>query len=622
MPDILATSTSALLAFQNAIATTSHNVANVNTEGYSRQQVEFNARTPARLGNSYVGTGVDASSVKRSYDDFLTSQLRSTTSAYGQMNTYATLASSMDNLFGSSQSSLSPMFSQFFNDIEAVSSNPSATPERQTLLSDANGLTNRFQTLNTQLDALDQQTNAQITSSIKDINQLSSSIADLNKQITAAQNSTAGAPNDLLDQRDQAIKQLAGLVSVQTMPQSDGAMNVFIGNGQSLVVGDKPMPLTTVANAYDPQRLEVAYGSPQGPLISDGITGGQLGGTLAFRREMLDPAHNQLGLLAQGFSASFNQQHQAGMDLQGNMGGAFFAAGAPQTLPSRRNTGSATVDVQIGDASALTASDYQLRYDGSQWQLTRLSDGTTSASSDPLQMDGLTITPSTGANAGDSFLIRPTHGAAGGMQVLIDDPARIAAAAPIRTQAAISNTGSASISAGAVLDPQDANLRQTVSIQFLSATAYSVNGSGSYAYTSGGDITLNGWQVQISGNPQPGDQFSIQRNTGGVGDNRNAAALSKLQNQGILNNGTATYQQAYGSLVSQIATRTQQSQDGRDAQQVLNQQTQAARDATSGVNLDEEAANLIRFQQAYQAAAQSITTANTMFQTLLSAIRS
>ncbi len=622
MPDILATSTSALLAFQNAIATTSHNVANVNTEGYSRQQVEFNARTPARLGNSYLGTGVDASSIKRSYDDFLTNQLRSTTSAYGQMDTYATLASSMDNLFGSSQSSLSPMFSQFFNDIEAVSSNPSATPERQTLLSDANGLTNRFQTLNTQLDALDQQTNAQITSSVKDINQLSSSIADLNKQITAAQNAAAATPNDLLDQRDQAIKQLAGLVSVQTMPQSDGAMNVFIGNGQSLVVGDKPMQLATVAGAYDPQRLEVAYGGPQGPLISDGITGGQLGGTLAFRRELLDPAHNQSGLLAQGFSASFNEQHQAGMDLQGNQGIAFFAAGAPQILPNRRNTGDATVAVQIGDASALTASDYQLRYDGSQWQLTRLSDGTTSASSGSLQMDGLAITPGTGAQAGDSFLIRPTHEAAGGMQVLIDDPAQIAAAAPIRTQAAIGNTGSASISAGTVLDPQDANLRQTVRIQFLSATAYSVNGSGSYAYASGGDITLNGWQVQISGNPQAGDQFSIQDNAGGIGDNRNAAALSKLQNQDILNQGTATYQQAYGSLVSQIATRTQQSQDGRDAQQVLNQQAQTARDAISGVNLDEEAANLIRFQQAYQAAAQSITTANTMFQTLLSAIRS
>lgn len=622
MSDILSTSTSALLAFQNAIATTSHNVANVNTEGYSRQQVDFNARQPERLGDMYIGTGVDASSVKRSYDDFLTSQLRSTTSAYGQMDTYATLASSMDNLFGSSQSSLSPMFSQFFNDIEAVSDNPSAIPERQTMLSDASTLTNRFQQLDAQLNQLDQQTNAQISSSVKDVNQLSSTIADLNRQITAAQNSTAGASNDLLDQRDQTIKQLAGLVSVQTMPQADGAMNVFIGNGQSLVVGDKPMQLTTVANAYDPQRLEVAYGSPQGPLISDGITGGQLGGTLAFRREMLDPAHNQLGLLAQGFSASFNDQHQAGMDLHGNLGGAFFAAGAPQTLPSQRNTGSATVAVQIDDASALTASDYQLRYDGSQWQLTRLSDGTTSASNGLLQMDGLTIAPSTGANAGDSFLIRPTHAAAGSMQVLVDDPAQIAAAAPIRTQAATSNSGNATISAGLVLDPQNTNLRQDVGIQFLSANTYSVNGSGSYTYTSGSNISLNGWQVQISGNPQPGDQFSIQGNTGGVGDNRNAAALSKLQNQSILNNGTATYQQAYGSLVSNVATQTKQSQDGRDAQQVLNQQAQAARDATSGVNLDEEAANLIRFQQAYQAAAQSITTANTMFQTLLSAIRS
>jgi len=622
MPDILSTSTSALLAFQNAIATTSHNVANVNTEGYSRQQVDFTARQPERLGDMYIGTGVDASSIKRSYDDFLTSQLRNTTSSFGQMDTYATLATSMANLFGSSQSSLSPMFSQFFNDIEAVSDNPSAIPERQTLLSDASALTNRFQKLDAQLGQFDQQTNAQISGSVKDINQLSSTVADLNRQITGAQNSTAGVPNDLLDQRDQAIKQLASLVSVQTMPQSDGAMNVFIGNGQSLVVGDKPMQLTTVANTYDPQRLEIAYGGPQGPLISDGITGGQLGGTLAFRREMLDPAHNQLGLLAQGFSASFNDQHQAGMDLQGNMGGAFFAAGVPQVLPNQRNTGSATVDVQISDASALTASDYQLRYDGSQWQLTRLSDGTKSASNGPLQMDGLTITPSAGANTGDSFLIRPTHGAAGGMQVLIDDPTQIAAAAPIRTQAATNNTGSASISTGTVLDRQNANLRQNVSIQFLGANTYSVNGSGNYTYTSGGNITLNGWQVQISGNPQPGDQFSIQGNTGGVGDNRNAAVLSSLQNQGILNNGTATYQQAYGSLVSNVATRTKQSQDGRDAQQVLNQQAQAARDATSGVNLDEEAANLIRFQQAYQAAAQSITTANTMFQTLLSAIRS
>ena len=623
MADMLSVGTSGLLAFQNALTTTSHNISNAATAGYSRQQVELGTRPAEQVGDFYVGTGVNSQTVRRIYDQILTDQVRTTGSSAAQMETYATLAARLDSLVSTQDSSISPAMTQFFNDIQTLSENPSDISTRQVVLSDANQLTTRFNTLDAQMNGLETDVNQQIASNVNDINRLSSTIADLNGQIALAQNQANGAPpNDLLDARDEALRQLGEKVAIQTTPQDNGAINVFVGNGQSLVVGQNATPLTTVANPYDPTRLEVAYGSPTGPLLSNQLNGGSLGGALAFRREMLDPARNSLGQLAIAVTTSVNEQNRMGMDLNGQLGGDLFAVAEPVVLPYQGNVGNATLSATVSNSDTLTRSDYEARYDGSQWVITRLGDGVQTSGALPQTMDGLNIVSTGTPTAGDRFLIQPTAHAAGSMAVVMNDPQKIAAASPIRTSAALSNTGSGQMDPGSVIDPTNPALLTPVTIQFLTPSTYSINGSGSFAYSAGADITNNGWRVRIDGAPQTGDQFTVAPNSGGIGDNRNALALANLPAQQMLDNGSTTYGDSYGRLVGEVANRSQQVNFGRDTQRLLAQQATAARDSVAGVNLDEEAAQMMRFQQAYQAAAKVITTSNTLFQTLLDALRS
>jgi len=350
MADMFSSGVSGLLAFQNALTTTGHNISNVATPGYSRQRVELGTRPAEMQGDFYIGTGVNSQTVRRSYDQLLTEQVRSTASTAAQMDRYATFATRLDNLLGAQGTSVSPMLSQFFNDLELLAENPAGIPERQVVLTDADLLADRFNALDTQLDQLQTDVNQQIAQDVTDINRLSANVAELNGQITLAQSGAKGAPpNDLLDARDEALRQLGEKVAVQTVAQDNGAVNVFVGTGQALVVGKTATPLTTVANAYDPARLEVAYGSAAGPLISNQITGGSLGGALAFRSETLDVARNSLGLLALGVAGTVNEQHRMGMDLDGQLGGDVFAVTAPAVRPHRDNGGDASLAATIDD---------------------------------------------------------------------------------------------------------------------------------------------------------------------------------------------------------------------------------------------------------------------------------
>lgn len=644
--DLLGIGVSALQAFQRSLATTGNNVANVNTPGYSRQRVDLTERNPQLSGNGYIGTGVVAGATTRIYSDFLTSQVRTSTTGAKQQETFYNLASQVDQLLGDPQAGLQPAVDSFFNSVQQLANNPSAGAVRQTVLSEANSLAARFGTLNTQLKTLQDQANNQISDTVSQVNNLASSIADLNQRIINATGQAGGqAPNALLDQRDELLRQLSEQVAVTTVQQDNGAVNVFIGKGQTLVAGTKAASLTTVNNPYNASQKDIAFvtGSTTQD-ITDSISGGVLGGVLQFRSDVLNPAFNSLGRVAIGLADTFNAQHELGQDLKGNPGGQFFAdltSSSPTVTASSNNaaTTNVTVNATITDTSALTASDYLLSYDGTNYTLVRQSDNqtvaTVAASGFPqtinVPSDGLSLTLNgSSISVGDTFLVQPTHNGAGDFAVAVTSPDAIAAAAPIRTAAAISNTGDGTVSAGAVNGPPppNASLGDTVSITFTSANTYNVVDTTSgttlatgASYTSGADISYNGWTAQISGSPASGDVFTVQANTNGVGDNRNALLLAGLQSQNTLQNGTASYQGSYSQMVANVGVQTNQADMARTAQEsVLNQAT-AARDAVSGVNLDEEASNLLKFQQAYQAAAQIITTANNLFNSLITAVR-
>ncbi len=637
MADILNVGTSALLALQRAITTTGHNIANVNTDGYSRQAVNFDTLPSQLSGGSYIGSGVTIDSVQRIYNEYLATDVRDRSSAQAGFEAYATLTSRMDGLLADPATGLAPALDDFFSAVQGVANNPGALPERQVLLGQAQVLAERFNYLDENFRDIGGQVNAQIQSSVQDINSLAHNIAELNEQIVRA-TATAGGqpPNDLLDSRDLLINQLSERIAVTTTKQSDGSVNVMVGNGQALVVGFTANQLETFTDPQDSSRTVVGIGGVNGLTdIGRFLSGGELGAVLDFRDQVLQPALSQLGLIATGISATFNAQHMLGQNLEGNTGSEFFRPLLASTSAAPGNTGSGALTVDITDATALTGNDYSLRYDGSQYVLTNLSTNTmVGTGAGPFTVEGLTVTPAGTPDSGDAFLIQPTAQAGSQFAVALSRPEQIAAAAPLRAQTLLTNTGSAALSGPTATDATLLPLGSQVSLSFnpnalgAGQPGFDVSGiaGGPLAYDpslegNGKDFALAGFSFTISGSPAAGDSFVIENNTGGSGDNRNALALASLQDARQLQNGSASYQDVYGRLVADIGVKSRQAQSSAGAEQVMLDQAISARDSVSGVNLDEEAADLIRFQQAYQAAAQVIAVADEIFQTLLNATR-
>lgn len=628
MADLLNVGVSGLLAFQRALNTTSHNISNVSTPGYSRQSTELMTRQADVSGRGYIGNGVDATSVTRSYDDFLATQVRNSSSSLGYFNEMSTQANRINNLLGDSTTGLTASLQNFINAVQGVADSPTSVPARQTLLSQASSLTQSLQSFDDNLKSLDAQVNSQLDGEAATITQLAQNIAQLNQQIVSARGQSGGQPpNDLLDQRDMLVDELSTHLNVSTVEQTDGSINVFVGSGQNLVVGANATTLVTGQDSFDASRKTLLLQSATGSTdVTAGLTGGSLGGTLDFRSQILDPARNNIGRLSVVLADVMNEQHSEGLDLEGNLGGDFFTVGDLDVRASTRNTGSGTVAATRSDVSALTTNDYILKSTGSGWSLTRSDTGAAVAmtgagtSANPFVADGLSIVVGGSAAAGDSFLIQPTRSAVSGMALAIDDPEKIAAASPIISAAAAGNTGSAKIAGDEVLDPTNSNLQTATTITFSDATHYTVSGDTTvYTYSSGGNVDANGWRVQITGVPAAGDSFTVKSNANGSGDNRNALKLADILNQPVLNGGTTSLNAAAGQFISSVGVATNQAQNRAAAQQVVYDDSISSQQSVSGVNLDEEAANLLKYQQAYQAAAQIIKIAQQLFDTLISA---
>ena len=638
MANILKTGISALYAFQQQLATTGHNIANVNTEGYTRQSVGLSALEPQGSTTGYIGSGVQVTSIRRSYDSFQAAQVRSYQASQQEYAVYYDRANQINNVIGDPASGLDQMMQEFFAGIQDVSSDPTSIPARTVLLNRADALVDRFHSLNDYMSSLRSQVDRDFGNYVSEINSIGESIANLNLRIQSLGANSANPPNDLLDQRDHLIDQLSGYVNVSTVSQDDGSLNVFMGSGQALVIGgtSNTMSVTTNAEAADQKELTITVPGGGSTLITDQVTGGKLGGLLRFRKEVLDPAQNSLGLVAIGLADSFNQLHQQGMDLDGDLGQDFFSVASPELLANAANSG--TVSASFDDISNLTNHEYQLSYDGAAWSMLDLTTGSAVSMSgsgtavDPFIADGVALVVGAGAAAGDRYRLRPARNGADAIATVVSNPRDVAAADPIQTQTNGANTGTASIGGGGlVLRSGNTKLAAPITLTYDSGTnAFNLSSGGSIAYNpatdSGSTLTvtiagLGDFSFSMTGSPANGDQFSLADNTGGVGDNRNAVRLGDMQSTKVLFGDTASISDAYGYLVADVGTQTHQASTNADAQQQLLTQAESAKSAVSGVNLDEEAADLVRFQQAYAAAAQVIATANTLFDTLLGAVR-
>lgn len=625
MSNLLATGSSALIAFQRALSTVGHNVANINTPGYSRQRVEFEARDATYFGYGYQGNGVQIVDVRRMADSLATSRLLDSGGELARLQQLSTLSSRLDQLFSEKATGISAPWSSFFDSVNALSSNAAGSADRESVLAQANALVTRFRQIDQHLDGLDIEVNAGLTAATDEVNRLAKEIAQLNGQIGGS----SSPSGDLLDRRDQLISELVAFTGGNAATQDGGLVNVFSAGGQPLVVGATASTLVTVPDPYRPERLQVALETNgQRVTLDKRALGGQIGGLVEFRTTVLDPAMAELGRIATSLAQTFNEGHRAGMDQYGQMGADFFTLPAPRLSSNANNTGNASLTTSVGSVAGLNAQNVLLRFDGAAWVATHPDTGAsipmtgTGTAADPLVVNGIEVVLASGTPAAnDRFLLQPTAGAAGNLGVAITDPGRIAAAPPVKATTDLANTGSGKLSGLKVTDAANAALLASADIEFIDATQYTINGTGPFAYTPGQTIAYNGWSVVLDGAPAAGDTFSVGPTGANSSDNGNAKLLSNLDDARVLNGGTLTLNGAIGGLTTQVGSAARQADYSAQAQQVIHDQAQAARDAVSGVNLDEEAADLMRLQQAYQAASQIIATADTLFQSLLAATR-
>lgn len=704
---------------QAGLLTTSHNIANASTAGYNRQTNIQSTALPNFAGYGFVGQGANVESVRRVYSEYLTTQILGAESNVGELDMYLTQAKQIDNLLADANAGLSPALSDFFQATQQVAADPGSIPARQSMLSSAQSMVARFQSLDQRMTEIRQGVNTQLVNQVSVINAYATQIASLNDRIVEATAIAQGQPpNDLLDQRDELIRSINREIRVSVVPENNGSYSVFIGTGQPLVVGVSTYKfIADTVSAEDPQRVSISMEAPNGAKVQISeslLQGGQLGGLLNFRTQTLDVAQNSLGKVAQAVGMTFNSQHRMGIDLQGVAGLDLFNVPQPRVLANAANTSGAILSAQIID------SDYRLDYGAGT--ITRLSDGTSGAINSVPPFDGLTINLTSGAaggadvfilkpgnppgqqvfaqsdntgdavfelkptnlqslptiasdyrlsasatgiqlvrlsdnrtwtaadmtdlqtqlaadpqgflldwqggvpaSPGETFLIQPLRSTVENMSVAILDPLKLAAAAPFRTETSLSNKGSGKIDMGMVLamDPSGVPLPGKVTITYDAASnSLAMTGGitatiGNFVAGQPNEIVLNGLKFTISGVPADGDTFSIEANLNGVSDNRNAIALGNLQTKAVLGSGSANYQSAYGQIVSYVGNKTREVEVTGLAQQTLVDQGEAARQELSGVNLDEEAANLLKYQQAYQAAAKVMEIAGRLFDDLL-----
>ncbi len=638
MGNILSVGQSGLLAAQLGVTTTGHNIANAATPGYSRQVVIQTSAGGQSSGDGFVGQGTTVASIQRVYDAYTATRVNAAQTSKASLDAYSTQVSQINNLLADSTTGLSPTLSNFFNNVQGLAAAPNGTAQRQTMLSAGESLAARFKSLDGQLSQIGEGVNAQIISNVGSINAYGQQIAKLNDAIEKASSGDGGAPpNDLLDQRDQIVSELSKLVKVSVDNQAGSGYNVSIGNGQPIVVGATTFALSIATSQTDASKLVVAYKSGNAllQLPDSSISGGTLGGLLDFRTNSLDPARNELGRVAIGLSASFNEQSRLGVDQNGKPGTDFFKLTGPIVSANSTNSNSnpaitATI-ASSTDAVDLTASDYSVAYDGTNYTVTRLSNNSQvyQGGFPPLKsVDGMTFSVGAGTMAANSsFLVRPTVAAAGSIAVLLTDASEIAAAAPVVLASTSTNGGNGKISEG-VVDASFLSSPPTlpVTFKFSNGKIDTVPTSTNFpvTYSSGGNISIGGVSFNITGAPLEGDTFKMSTNTTGVatGDSRNAVALGALQTKSLLvgvgGAASTTLSGAFGLMVNNVGNKTREVVANAASEGKLVDSVLAIQQSQSGVNLDEEASNLLRYQQAYQAAGKIMQTASTLFDVLLS----
>ncbi|HCU5990016.1 TPA: flagellar hook-associated protein FlgK [Legionella pneumophila] len=641
---------SGLNAFQRALDVTGNNIANFKTRGYSRQSIQFTPIASNRYAGSYIGAGVSVSSIYRNVDQFANAQVRSTLSYRTQYDAFYNQAIQIDKLLSQDGSSISVPLQTFFDSIGQLNSTPDNIATRGVVLKQSQLLAQQFNSLQIKLEEYERNSTLQVTESVKIINRITKELAEVNGKLLGNNNIP-----ELLDHRDELLKQLSGYTDLSIFDQGDGTISVGIASGDMLVAGTQQRDLVvgTGKDSIFGTRIFLSSGGNNQVDITDRLTTGMLGGLIDYEKNVLGQASQLIGQMAIGLAQTFNTQHKLGMDMNSQIGKDFFtdfnSSGQmlKRSTASADNSGTAVLSVNISDISQVKLSDYDLIISdtgANELRLIRKSDGTSTtltwSSSPPappagqVVIDGMTITVNDLSQLAnnDHYTLTPTRGAARDFALEIKDAYEIALASPVKTTASLNNTGQGQIILGPVLNT--ASVNKQFRIDFISDTQYNLvnvtdsTTAGPFAFVPNTNNVIQipdgitpSYSVVLSGIPKSGDQFTTDYNTGGFGDNRNGLILGNIQQNKIFSNGSETLFDRYGSLLAEVGGRTNQAKTSFESADILHKQALDFQDSKSGVNLDEEGANLLVFQQAYQAAGKLMEISNQIMNLLFDIMR-
>lgn len=668
---------SGLGAAQSGMYTLGNNIANADVDSYSRQQNVQKTKGAQQVGQVFIGSGTTLADVRRVYNAFLENQLRTTTSLSSDASSYLSQITPLDTALSSSDTGITAALQSFFSAMQDAAAKPTEDASRQLLLTSAQSLAKRFNTLSAQFNQQNSDINANMASIADKVNALTKSIADLNAQISKM-TAINGQPNDLLDQRDGAVRELSSLIGADVVEQKNGNYDVYLKNGQALVLGNTTQTIGVEPSASDPTRMSLILNRGSTKMdITNSTTGGELGGLIRYRKETLDPALNELGRVALVVADAINSQLAQGIDKNGDFGATLFsdinsaAAIAQRSIARSGNSaGSGNLDVTIKDTGKLTTSDYQVTFTSDkQYTVRKLPDGTDMGSysldDDPAPViDGFSLALNGGAlSAGDSFKITPTRNAAAGIDTVLTDPKRLALAAPLTATSGSGNRGTGVITQPTLtseLDIYDSaqrsqlqtGLKYSTPVKLVfgddstSPQAYTMydakgNSIGSGTIIPGQDNKLQlsvpmvdgdgnslgsnfTFEMSVSGAPKDGDSYTVALTGSGSADNRNSQSVIDLQTKSTVEVGAngkgISFTDAYAKLVSNVGGKAGQAQMDSDATTALQKSAKDARDNLSGVSIDEETGNLIKFQQYYTASSQIIKAAQETFATLINSL--
>lgn len=644
----------AMFANQAALQTIGQNIANANVAGYSRQEVVLTTPEGQFTGAGYFGKGVNVQTVTRSHNEFLTREAVAAKSQAFMDNTMQAQLAQLENVFPTGSDGIGQASNDFLNALVDVASRPSDPSARQVVLGKAQELAARFQSAGQQLADLQSGVVSDMKADVKTVNELAKQIAAANDQIARANGSTH-SPNDLLDKRDQLVSQLSQYVQVSTVASSDGTVGVFIGGGQRLVLGSQAQELQVTPDPYDNSRAQLSITEANGTRVLDDstLTGGSLTALLRYQNTHLQDARNLLGQMATAIATRVNEQQSLGVDLKAAAGGPLFSIAPPTVMPAITNKGDAKLSATITDGSLVPALSFVISADPTgtpdSYQVAVRPDGTaTTMNKDQIEKAyGISLTMTGTMQANDRFVLEPVAAAATSFKRALDDPSGLAAAAPVVGTVDVNNKGTATVDSLYAVNSKFDKSLQPSTVQFGTVNAdqsinYTITLADNTSYTGtwkagqaiGNDPANNvdlGFELRLNGVPREGDKINLQPSDAVVSTNNgNAKAFLKLQSEtfvgkqlqadGTLSRGQ-TVTEAYAAAIADVGSRVQGAEYLASVSTTVASQAEATRSGQAGVNLDEEAARLMQFQQGYQAAAKVLQTAQTIFDQLLSIVQ-